>query len=60
MIVSIKKARINEGDAPAKNKKIKLIAIKKSFNAFLFNKKLTKQLERKPIIARCIPESAKT
>ena len=42
MIVSIKNARINEGDAPAKNKKIKLVAIKKSFNAFLFNKKLTK------------------
>ena len=42
MIVSIKNARISEGEAPAKNKKTKLIAIKKSFNAFLFSKKLTK------------------
>lgn len=60
IIVSMQKARINEGEAPAKIKNIKLIAIKNSFNALLFNKKPTKYAESKPIIARCIPDSANT
>ena len=40
--VSIKNARIREGEAPAKNKKAKLTKIMKTFKAFLFNKKLAK------------------
>lgn len=56
---SIRKERSNEGEAPAKVRKRKQIIRMANFINFLPKNKDEKKWAKPPIIAKCIPESAK-